>query len=306
MASPHSVLDYLRHAAARGERTALIALTGVEGGAARGIGTLVAVTEAGAWLGSLSGGCVEAALVGEAQRVIANGRAETLRLGAGSPLIDIRLPCGSGLDLMIVPSPDAQAIAAAYAMLEARKAVRLTLPLEGAVATGEATTGDTTGWQGHAFTLRIDPRLRLILAGHGDEVPALALQAQAWGAEVLVLTPDARTAAASGVEATLLKTPGPHVALVLDPWSALVMLFHDHEWETALLAQALEQPALFIGAMGSAATQARRLEALAAAGVSDLAASRVTGPIGLIPAARDPQTLALSVLAQVVAAYNLA
>ena len=84
------------------------------------------------------------------------------------------------------------------------------------------------------------------------------------------------------------------------------MLFHDHEWETALLAQALGQPALFIGAMGSAATHARRLEALAAAGVGAAAASRVTGPIGLIPAARDPQTLALSVLAQVVAAYNLA
>ena len=306
MASPHSVLEFLRHAAARGERTALIVLTGVEGGAARGIGTLVAVTEAAAWLGSLSGGCVEAALVGEAQRVIASGKAETLRIGAGSPLIDIRLPCGSGLDLLIVPSPDAQAIAAACAMLEARKAVQITLPLNGALRVAEAAQSDATGWQGEAFALRIDPRLRLIIAGHGDEVPALAQQAQAWGAEVLVLTPDERTAAASGVGAIMLKTPGRHPALVLDPWSALVMLFHDHEWETALLAQALGQPALFIGAMGSAATHARRLEALAAAGVGAAAASRVTGPFGLIPAARDPQTLALSVLAQVVAAYNLA
>jgi len=143
-----------------------------------------------------------------------------------------------------------------------------------------------------------------VIAGHGEEVPALAHLARTWGAEVLVLTPDERTAAASGGEAILLKTPSAHAALKLDPWSALVMLFHDHDWEVPLLAQALEQQPLFIGAMGSTATHARRLGMLAEAGVTPDAAARIKGPVGLIPAARDPQTMALSVLAEVVAAYN--
>ena len=82
------------------------------------------------------------------------------------------------------------------------------------------------------------------------------------------------------------------------------MLFHDHDWETALLRQALAQEALFIGAMGSARTHANRLAALEAAGVPAEQAARVCGPIGLIPAARDPQTLALSVLSEVVAKWQ--
>lgn len=304
MATPHAALDFLRHAATRGERGALIALAGVEGGAARGIGTLMAVTESGAWIGSLSGGCVEAALVGEAQRVIASGKAELLRIGAGSPLIDIRLPCGSGIDLLLLPDPDAAEIARACALLEARRPLLLSLGIDGTDRAAEASGADHTGWQDGTFTLRVDPSLRLLIAGHGEEVTALAALARSWGAEVLVLTPDERTAAAAGTEAILLKTPARHPALALDAWSALVMLFHDHDWEGQLLGQALEQEALFIGAMGSHQTHARRLEALRAGGIAEADAARIAGPIGLIPAARDPQTLALSVLAQVVAAYN--
>lgn len=302
MATPHAVLQFLRHAQARGENTALIALTGVEGGAARGIGTLMGVTAAGAWLGSLSGGCVESALVGEAQRVIAAGRAEELRLGAGSPLIDIRLPCGSGIDLLLIPDPNAAAIARACDGAEVREAVCLQLGRDGSLAVTPQYM--TSGWHDDSFHLRLDPPLRLVIAGHGEETTALAALAHSWGAELLVLTPDERTAAACGADAVLLKTPGAHPALRLDRWSALVMLFHDHDWETALLAQALGQEALFIGAMGSKRTHGNRLAALAAAGVSAQLAARIKGPIGLIPAARDPRTLALSVLSEVVAAWQ--
>jgi xanthine dehydrogenase accessory factor len=84
----------------------------------------------------------------------------------------------------------------------------------------------------------------------------------------------------------------------------LVLLFHDHDWEEALLAQALEQPAFFIGAMGSRATQARRLANLASRGIAPAALARLAGPIGLIAAARDPDTLALSAMAHIVAAYG--
>ncbi|MEY4160356.1 MAG: hypothetical protein RLZZ136_977 [Pseudomonadota bacterium] len=306
MASPHAALEFLRQAAVRGERCAVIALTAVDGGTARGLGTLMAVTEAGASLGSLSGGCVEAALVAEAQRIIAKGTAEMLRLGAGSPLIDIRLPCGSGMDLLVIPQPDAAEIATACHLLEARKPIALQLHGDGRLITAEADSHTRTGWQDQGFILRINPRLRLIIAGHGEEVSSLAALGRTWGADVLVLTPDERSAAAAGGQSVILKSPSAHPALALDRYSALIMLFHDHDWETALLVQALTQAALFIGAMGSQKTHARRLAALAEAGVSSSDAARIAGPIGLIPAARDPQTLALSVLAQVVAAYNAA
>ena len=304
MATPHSVLQFVAAAQARGERTALIVLAGIEGGAARGLGTVMGVSATGDWLGSLSGGCVEAALVGEAQRVIAAGQPELLRIGAGSPLIDIRLPCGSAIDLLLVPDPDPAAITQVLNLLDRRSAAVLKLGTQGPVAARSAKAADETSWTDARFTLRIDPALRLIIAGHGEEVPALAALARTWDAKVLVLTPDERIAEACGPDAVFLAMHGPHPALVLDRWTALVMLFHDHDWEVPLLAQALAQDALFIGAMGSTTTHGRRLGALADAGVTAADAARVQGPIGLIPATRDPQSLALSILAQVVAAYT--
>jgi xanthine dehydrogenase accessory factor len=188
-------------------------------------------------------------------------------------------------------------------MAEARQPCRLELGRNGALALVEGESA-LSGWQGETFHLPLDPPLRVVIAGHGEEVPALAGLARAWGAQLLVLTPDERTAAASGAESILLRTTGPHPALVLDRWSALIMLFHDHDWELALLRQALDQEALFIGAMGSKRTHANRLSALEQAGVSPQLAARIHGPIGLIPAARDPQTLALSVLSEVVACWQ--
>ncbi|PLK27599.1 XdhC family protein [Novosphingobium sp. TH158] len=302
MATPQTVLHFLRQAHARGEASALIVLTAVEGGAARGVGSLMGVSEAGPWAGSLSGGCTEAALAGEARRVIAAGKAETLRIGAGSPLIDIRLPCGSAIDLLIIPAPDMAVVEAALAQLAARNPVTLELATDGSLQLAAAPSPARGGWAGETFRLTIVPQLRLVIAGHGEEVEALARLAKAWGADTAILTPDEHLAADPAV--FHLKTPGSPVPLELDRWSALVMLFHDHDWEVPLLARALDQPALWIGAMGSRATHVRRLAALAGAGVPESRSAAIHGPIGLIPSARDPETLALSVLAEVVAAYK--
>ena len=111
-------------------------------------------------------------------------------------------------------------------------------------------------------------------------------------------------AAACGAAAHQLKTHGPSDALVADAWTAIVCLFHDHDWEGPLLAQALGTPAFYVGAMGSRKTHAARLEGLRALGVAEADAARIVSPIGLIPSSRDPETLALSTLCQVVAAYN--
>ena len=270
MATQLPVLQFLQSAATRAELCTLVVLTGIEGAAARGLGTLMAVSQGGQWSGSLSGGCVETALVGEALRVMATGKAELMRIGAGSPLIDIRLPCGSGMDLLFIPAPDADAIAIASALLAARQPVTMMLARDGTLKTRATAVGDTTGWSDECFTLRIDPALRLVIAGHGEETRLLARLAFDWGADVFVLSPDEGIVAKAAVfaKAELLKSPGRHASLVLDHWSALVMLFHDHDWETQLLVQALEQQPLYIGAMGSRTTHAGRLEALTEAGVN--------------------------------------
>jgi len=67
---------------------------------------------------------------------------------------------------------------------------------------------------------------------------------------------------------------------------------------------ALASPAFYIGAVGSRRTHAARLDALREQGVDEEALGRIAGPIGLIPATRDPSALAVSVLAGVLAEWR--
>ncbi|WP_176590824.1 XdhC family protein [Sphingobium sp. EM0848] len=302
-----SLFRFLDDAAARGERSALVTITDVIGQSSRAPGTHMAVTENGDYHGSLSGGCVEAAVVGEALRIMASGVTEWLRLGVGSPYIDIRLPCGGGLDLLIVPDPARGSIATVRHMLEDREPVALAISRDGALAVERPTSITGCRWRGKAFVAHHHPDLRLMILGHGAETEVLARLALGYGAEVMVLSPDpdiVARLAGSDIAAALLKTPARSDHLRTDAYTAVVMLFHDHDWELDLIGQALEQEALFIGAMGSRATQARRLDGLRVRGVPDDMLARLTGPIGLIPATRDPNTLALSVLSEIAALYQ--
>ncbi|WP_196805657.1 XdhC family protein [Sphingobium indicum] len=302
-----SLFRFLGDCARRGERTALVTLTDVTGGSARAPGTHMAVSECGASIGSFSGGCVEAAVIAEAQQVILAGQPRTLRLGAGSPYIDIRLPCGGGIDLIFTPQPALDQIDRLCVLLEQRQPVAVSLTTGGQFDIAAAAAGDRTCWQDSRFVVRHDPALRLVVIGHGAEPGALLRLALAYGAEALLLSPDSRCiddAKRIGVPTVRLWTTGRCDRLATDAHTAIVMLFHDHDWETVLLLQALEQDPFYIGAMGSRRTQAERRQRLLDAGGFPAAIDRIVGPIGMIPATRDPRTMAVSILAQVVSAYE--
>lgn len=303
------IFRFLLDEASRGHDVALLTLVRVKGSSARAIGSHLAVSATGAYAGSFSGGCIEAAIVAEARRVMEAGTSEILRFGAGSPFIDIRLPCGGGIDILVTPQPAIATVAAIVAQLEARAPVALRLHLDDGLELTDRMPAAQAGWIGSRFHVRHDPPLRIVIAGHGEEPVALARQAQAYGADVVALTPDETTAAAIrslGVDTQILKVAGRSPDLACDERTALVLLFHDHDWEEALLMEALTHPCLYIGAMGSRATHERRLRMLADRGVPASQRARVLGPIGLIPASRDPDTLALSVLAEIVASARSA
>ncbi len=80
-----------------------------------------------------------------------------------------------------------------------------------------------------------------------------------------------------------------------------MLLFHEHEWENAILARAAEADGFYVGALGSRKTHTLRRTRLAAMAAVTSAIDRIRGPIGLIDRARDPGTLALSVLAEITA-----
>ncbi|MEO0062335.1 MAG: hypothetical protein RLZZ08_895, partial [Pseudomonadota bacterium] len=201
----------LRAACADG--VGLCTIVGIEGSFSRRLGAQLAVGPDGSITGSLADGCLERQLAREVLEAVGTDPF-VRRFGAGSPLIDFRLPCGSGLDILIEPAPDRDLCAAVVARLDAREAGALDLP----------------GPDWLLLQRRYIPPLRLLLLGEGPELSALAAIAAAAGVTV--------ECHAIGDDAALALGRRPQ-GLVADAWTAVVLLFHDHEWEQAILTWAL-------------------------------------------------------------------
>lgn len=302
--TPTDILRFIVDRDAENIETVLVTLVGIEGGSSRAIGAQMAVAADGRRAGSFSGGCVEDAVATEALETLSDGWGRVVRYGLGSPYIDVRLPCGGGIDLLFTPRPDAAAIHTALDKLGQREAVGLALECDG-IALLPAPT--PRSWDGQSLHQSYQPPLRIYALGQGEDLTAFARLGAYFGAEIHALTPD-QTALdllkGEGIGATLLATRNALPITQSDAWTAIVFLFHGRDWEEILLQQALALPSFYVGAMGSRRTHAARLAMLEDSGVSPEKIASVRGHIGLIPATRDPATLALSILGEIVADFS--
>ena len=299
---PLEVLGYIRGCQTNGQGVALCIVTGTEGGSVRAPGAMMAVSESGEMGGYMSNGCVDADLALQAQKAIVDGDIRHIRYGANSPFKDIRLPCGGGIEIMIVPRPNMRSVQAAIDALERRSPSTLHISRNGDMS----LSGDLqpARWAGHAFQAPLRPTLRLRIAGQGMEVLALADMARAAHCDITLESADPLCldyARQNHLPYQKLKTAEAiEMGIKDDPFTAFVILFHDHDWDGPLLKQALAGPAFYIGAMGSRAAHVKRCERLTDMGVSAREIAKIHAPIGLIPASRDASVLAVSIMAEII------
>ncbi|MEO1222199.1 MAG: XdhC family protein, partial [Pseudomonadota bacterium] len=276
----------------------LAVISGVEGPSYRPVGAMMAVLSDGRIVGSLSSGCIEADIALQAAEASRAGQPRQLRYGAGSPFVDIVLPCGGGLDILLIPAPEKAVLHKAVAAHAARQT--LTIWIDGAAGT---VSIDPAPPGAHALAVPIDPELRFLVFGKGPEASAFSALVQSVGYPNLLVTPDEETkarAAAHGCETRMIGRPRFPEDLRVDTRTAIVLFFHDHDWEPPILDGALATGAFYIGAQGSWRARETRLAALRALGHSDEALSQLFGPVGVIPSVRDSRTLAVSVLAEIL------
>ena len=284
---PLDIFTFARERQRRGERVVLIVVDAVSGASVRPVGTPMVVSEAGDYAGYVSNGCVDADIAGHALEALSDGALRRVKYGADSPYIDIRLPCGGGVSVVIIPNPEAALVTKICAKFERRETVALSL-----------TDGLAFG-KGYHYA----PPLRVLAAGRGENLLMFARAAQSLGIECTAYSPNAEDlrkikAMKDGQGEALIIGKAPDWKL--DRRTAVVTLFHDHEYELPLLRSALKSDAFYIGSMGSRTTHDARLLALKEMEPS-LDSSRLRGPIGLVPSMRDAGRLAVSVLAEIIA-----
>ncbi len=91
---------------AAGEEVAVATVVGVHRSAPRPPGAKMAVSDDGRWVGSVSGGCVEGAVLEEAGRVLAGEPARLVTFGITDEMVwDVGLACGGIIDVFVEPLP---------------------------------------------------------------------------------------------------------------------------------------------------------------------------------------------------------
>lgn len=301
--NPSSPMHAIHGLLAAVEPGVLAIIVGVEGPSYRPLGAMMAVLSDKSRLGSLSSGCIEADIALHAMSALESDTPTTVNYGRHSPYKDIQLPCGGALEILLVPRPDREVLEELRARHDRREPCTLRID----IGTGDLSIAKEgkTGFHGSVFDLRIEPELSFFVFGKGPEAQAFAGLAQTLGYPHLLLSPDDETldfGAEHGCQTRHLTGANFPTDLNVDSRSAVVLFFHDHDWEPPILAQALRTPAFYVGAQGSQRARDTRLRALRELHVPEEALARLKGPIGLVPSVRDARTLAVSVLAEILAA----
>jgi xanthine dehydrogenase accessory factor len=327
--------------AAAGRRAALATVVHIEGSAYRRPGARLLVEDDGTTLGSISGGCLEGDVREAALAALREGtpRRRTYETGADeNEAWGLGLGCAGSVELFVQPVDAAAlyAIARARELFAAGTSFVLATPVGGgaspagsivAASGGEASgsTGDpaldseiarrvpewlagrasrlVTIGPAEVFVQVLVPPPILLLFGADDDAKPIAAFASAVGFRVTVVDhrevllgqtrfPDA--------ERRLARRPEDGVGgLAIGPRTFAVVkthrIAHDREWARQVLAAG----AGYVGLLGP---RARTREIARSIGAED--DPRVFGPVGLDLGAEGPDQVALSIVAELLAASS--
>ncbi len=288
------------------------------GSAPRSPGALMVANEAGAWCGSLSGGCVEESFLKALARGHWREPSQVVTYGDGGLAPDTALPCGGRLEVLVEYLPRQQhtvdMLHTLLCALRGGHAVKKQLVLPGACR--ELVPVENGGHpqvevQAPSVSIWYSAPPRLIIAGWSVVAQFCVTFACALGFEVIVCEPRPEFLAQldgklpAGVRlirrmpAVYLETEGCHAH------TAIVALTHDARMDDLTIMEAVNTPAFYIGAMGSARNSEKRRERLVrSGGLDDPALARLHAPVGIAIGSKTPAEIALSVIADVVAHKN--
>lgn len=317
---------------AAGEDVALATVIATWGSSPRPAGSLLAVNVSGAFVGSVSGGCVEGAVIAAATEVMQSGQPQQLEFGISDEQAwDVGLACGGTVKIYL-EKLQRHSLAPLLAAIGQRQAMARLIVLEtGAAALYPMGADPASGELGSAFgeaaqqalaanrsgTATIEgqevfvrvfaPAPRMLIIGAVHIAQHLSTVASLAGFSVTVIDPRQAFATTARFPHTTLLQQWPDKALQelgLDAHTAVVALTHDAKLDEPALIAALRSEAFYVGALGSRKTHAARLERLQAAGLEAAQMQRIRAPIGLDLGGRAPAEIAIAIAAEAIQLWH--
>ncbi len=279
------------------------------------------------FLGSVSGGCVEADVIAAALDVIDDGAPQSIIFGIGDELAwRAGLACGSKIRVHVQPltGSNAALLANAFASVSHDRMPRviatrlsdgsrrvydaMTNPpddIAAAFANGKSLLVGTGDSEHFLHVIAPPPRIAIVGATHVAQI--LGDMAKSAGFDVTVIDPRSAFTSSTRFNPATAITGWPEAQITkfaADPATAIVTLTHVGHIDDEALKIAIREKCRYVGALGSRKTHADRVVRLKSAGFSDAEISRIHAPVGLDIGGRSPGEIAVSILAQIVAAFN--
>lgn len=304
----------------QGKGAALATVVETWGSAPRQAGSQLAISGDGQIMGSVSGGCVEGAVVTEAMDAMADGLPRLLTFGVSDETaFAVGLACGGTIRVLVEPVgegasrlPEAmltQLVAAraerralAYAVHPQTWARDLLSPGQDASA-DQRFRSDKSGMEEDGRFLAIhNAPLRLIVVGAVHIAQPLLTIARACGYDPTLIDPRGAFGSAERFPGETIVEDWPDEALATlmpDARTAIVTLTHDSKLDDPAIKVALASDCFYLGCLGSTRTHAKRVERLHEAGFDAATIARIHAPVGLDIGAKSPAEIAVSIMAQI-------
>lgn len=312
------------------------------GSSPRRAGAKMALTPDGKITGSVSGGCVEGAVFDTGIDVLKSSRPQLLHFGvADETAWEVGLACGGSIDIFVRPLDKDLLKSLRSVLVDEQTAVLVTVVRGPDETFGHELllkeNGSATGTISDELNEQVVNLARETLAQGESRRVMLNDETEVF---IEVILPPPTVIAVGGVHITitlmaLAKTLGyrtvvidprsafgneerfPTVDQMIQKWpdealkelpitrsTAIAMLTHDPKLDDPALKIALPSPAFYVGALGSKNTQAKRRQRLLDEGLTEEQLNRLHGPIGLKIGAGTPEEIAISIMAEIVAARN--
>lgn len=307
---PEIALDWHR----AGKGAALATVIETWGSAPRPVGSQLAVSGAGEMMGSVSGGCVEGAVVAEAEAALEDGKPRVLTYGVSDQdAFAVGLACGGTIRVLVEPVGKALPEAMLADIVTARAGrvgIAYAVDLENWDRSLTAADGrhrdrfraDKSGLDERLFVAIHNPPLRMIIVGAVHIAQPLVGMARNCGYDPLLIDPREAFGSEARFAGEVISHDWPDeamAALGLDARTAVVTLTHDPKLDDPAIEAALRSNCFYLGCLGSTRTHAKRLARLTEAGFSEAEIARIHAPVGLDIGAKSPAEIAVSIMAQV-------
>ena len=313
-----TALDWHR----QGRGAVLATVVETWGSAPRRAGSQLAVSGQGEIVGSVSGGCVEGAVVAEALEALRDGRPRLLTYGVSDgTAFALGLACGGTIRLMVEPVGQGLPEATLAGLAEARAARRplalevrpgdwsrrLLRPGEDAAADARFRSDRSGMEEDGRFLVIHNPPLRMVVVGAVHIAQFLLPMARLAGYDPALVDPRGAFASPARFPGETILDDWPDEALerlAPDARTAIVTLTHDPKLDDPAIRAALASDCFYLGCLGSKRTHAQRVERLLAAGLMPEQLVRIHAPVGLDIGAATPAEIAVAIMAQATQALR--